>query len=145
MMNFYDFIKSIGNPSNDFPKSFPDKIEFNTTKDNYVQLQIECELIDGDQMMIPQGRTFYVTNDEKDGLYYKIESKNPLTKRELVIFVLNWLLLRNSYYNVKIWKENGKDISGNCSDFASNIALHGLKKSEKTYNGHVLYNMIISE
>lgn len=144
-MNFYDFIKSIGNPSNNFPKSFPDKIEFNTIEDNYVQLQIDCKLIDGDQMVIPQGRTFYVTNDEKDGLYYKIESKKPLTKRELVICVLNWLIIKNTYYNVKIWKENGKDISGICSDYASNISLHGLKRSEKTYNGHVLYNMIISE
>lgn len=144
----YDFLRSDGLEFRDKPRVFPETVEFNTVGDdgiprNYIQIYENDVLQESERLVFPSG-TFYITNDEEYNLFYKVESKQAMTKRELAIHIFEWLQLRNAYFNTLIRLQRGSDITGRCSDCANNLSVHGLRRSINAHNGRPVYNMSIS-
>ena len=138
---------------NDTPVTQPkllylDTIEFHNELipgHNYFQIYVECKLKDANEIVFPAQTTFYITNDEEDNLFYKIESKDGLTRQQLAIKILDWLVMRNAFYNLEYSKENNKDIDDMpATDCASDLSIHGLKLSGNFRNGHPIYNINLS-
>lgn len=144
----YDFLRSDGQEYRGGARVFPDVVEFNTigldgVSRNYIQMYMDDVLQESEKLVMPSG-TFYITNDEEYNLFYKVESKQAMTKRELAIHIFEWLQLRNAYFNTLIRLQRGSDITGRCSDCANNLSVHGLRRSINAHNGQPVYNMSIS-
>jgi hypothetical protein len=89
----------------------------------------------------------YITNDEKHGLYYKINTpKSGLTRRELVRLISKWLILRNIYYNIEYYRKKGMDVNENFefSQYASGLVVHSIRPSGKQRSGLDVYNIDLS-
>lgn len=144
----YSFLQSDGQKFYDNPDTFPQAVQFimsyvDEDDRNYIQMDLDGILQESERLVLPSG-TFYITNDEDRGLFYKVESTTSITKRELAIHIFEWLQLRNAYFNVAIALQRKNDITGKCSECADNLSVHGIHKSKNMRNGYPVYNMNIS-
>lgn len=128
--------------------NYPDRIEFHNELQpghNYFQIGIECKLKDQNEILFPPNTAFYITNDEDDNLFYRIVSNHCLTRQDLAVRILDWLIMRNAYYNIQYFKENDKDINEMpAADCASDLSIHALELSGNFRNGFPIYNIDLS-
>ena len=91
-------------------------------------------------------KSIYLTNDEKDGLYYLIPVHKGMTRRQLAFKINHWLIIRNVYYNIKYFSENNKDIIEDfpLGDYASNLVVHNLKPTGRKRKGLNIYSIDLS-
>ncbi len=129
------------------PKSFPKKIQFKNLLEpdhDYFQIYVKCDLENANQVIIPN-RPFYITNDESDGLFYKVEPTQAMSRIDLACEILNWLLIRNAYYNTLESKKRKADIKNTgIGDYASNLSIHGLDLTSVKRKGLPVYHINLS-
>lgn len=145
--NFGTFVSGKGKPTGSKPKKFPEEIEFENLLrpgHNYFQIYIPCKLKNAHEYVVP-GRPFYITNDAEDNLFYRVGPENSLTRIELAYEVLNWLVARNIYYSIDHARKKNEDVDiGGIGEYASNLAVHGLKLDNRKRKGRPVYNIELS-
>lgn len=140
--------------TNDIPLTseniqYPDHVEFHNDlipEHDYFQVYVKCKLKDANDILFSPDKIFYITNDEEDNLFYKIEPSNSgLTRQELAAKILDWLIMRNAYYNLDYYKNNNQDVDDMpVNDCASNLSIYGISLSGKYRNGYPIYNIHLS-
>lgn len=146
---FYDFdtfTNSNGKNFGEKPQKFPNEIKFYNLLSNhdYFQIYVPCKLENAYQYVMPN-QPFYITNDENDNLFYLVKPKDYLTRIDLAFEIINWLMIRNAYYNLKSYRKNNKDIDNiGIGDYASNLSVHGLKYSGNKRKDRLIYHINLS-
>ena len=142
--HFDTFVNKIGEPVGKKIKNYPNNVKFQNLLINghdYFQIYIECDLDEPNEIVFPN-KPFYITNDEDDNLYYKIVPKGHLTRIKLAIKIMNWLIIRNAYYDIKFAGERDDDIPDyELGVYANNISVHGLVNSGRKRKGLPIYNI----
>ena len=138
-ITYRTFIENDDTTKYDNPTEMPDKVSFKNLLNplqDYFEIGIKCKLENSNEPVIPSNCTFYLTNDMKDKLYNKIYVKNKcLTKQNLAYKILDWLIVRNAYYNIRNDRAKKKNI--HCKEYwkyARHLSVHGIKKTDETKN-----------
>jgi hypothetical protein len=102
------------------------------------------DMVDPNEIVLTE--SIYITNDEKDGLYYLVTVHKGMTRRQLALKLNHWLIIRNVYYNIKYFSENNKDIIEDfpLNDYASNLVIHSLKPTGRKRKGLNIYYIDLS-
>lgn len=153
MLHFNTFIKSTSY-FGDVPKSLPDKVHFKNLIQNdksydlsYFQVGVTCLLNNANEVVIPANSSFYLTNDESENLFYKIETnRKGMTRQNLATEIIKWLVIRNAHFNLNYHKKNNQDIPQlhHFTDYAENLSVHSIENSGRFRNELPIYNINIS-
>ena len=149
-LGYYDFDTFINKDNKiigQIPKNFPKEVKFNNLLEeghDYFQMYIKCDLENANEYVMPN-KPFYITNDEEENLFYLINPDNGMTRIELALEIMNWLMMRNAYFNLDAYKNDNEDIESiGIGDYASNLSVHGIINSGRFRNNKPIYNINIS-
>ncbi len=131
------------------PTKLPETINFKNLLNplqDYFEIGIKCKLENANELIFPANCSFYITNDEKYNMYYKIYvDDKPLTKQNLAYHILDWLIARNAYFSIKTSKSKKQDIHAISHwRYANHLAVHDIHKMKETRHGLPIYNMKIT-
>lgn len=130
------------------PENLPDKVDFHNLlipEHDYFQYDVDCELKNANEIVFPPNTSFYLSNDAKEHMLYRINvNENGLTRQDLAYHILNWLNGRNIYFNIDILRRKKRDILWyKINNGTHNLSIHSIGK-EYMISGIPLYTMCMS-